>query len=269
MGTIQISIISLGTTGLVFSLILAFLSKKLEVKDDPKLEEVLAVLPHINCGACGFHGCRPFAEAVIDQHKLFNGCLPGGKEVNNKIAEIIGLSDTVSSKEKQIVTCRCGASWNEKKHSATYNGPSTCRGAHEVGGMIDCAYGCLGLGDCVEVCPVDAISAVENKIHVDVNKCIGCGNCVKACPRNLFQFRPFKDAMYYVACNNPEKALYVKSVCSKGCIGCGICVRVEDSPFYLKGSLSYLDYTKESSNNSSQEQAKTKCPTKCILKIDA
>lgn len=249
-------------------MILAFLSKKLKVEEDPRLEEVLSVLPHINCGACGFHGCRPFAEAVVKERKIFNGCLPGGKEVNDKIINILGLKDTVVTKTKQVVSCRCGANWDEKMHSAIYNGPPTCRAAHEVGGMIDCVYGCLGLGDCVEVCPVDAISINEKKVHVDVNKCIGCGNCVRVCPRALFQFRPFKNEMYYVACNNPEKAPYVRSVCSKGCIGCGICAKVNESPFYLKGNLSYLDHTK-AVESAPQEEAKTKCPTKCILKIDA
>lgn len=268
MNTVQISILALGSTGLAFSVILAVLSKKLKVEEDPRMAEVLAILPHINCGACGFHGCRAFAEAVVKESKIFNGCLPGGKEINDKIIKILGVSDEVSSKTKQVVVCRCGASWQEKKHSSTYSGPLTCIAAHQIGGVIDCVYGCLGLGDCVSVCPVKAIYMHEKKIYVDINKCIGCGNCVRICPRGLFEFSPFKDVIHYVACSNKEKALYVKSVCSKGCIGCGICVKVNESPFYLKDNLSYVDY-KKALDDAPQEEAVSKCPTKCIFKINA
>ena len=40
---------------------------------------------------------------------------------------------------------------------------------------------------CVEVCPVDCISAVagvDRKFHVDPDGCIECGSCLSACPNN-------------------------------------------------------------------------------------
>jgi len=47
-------------------------------------------LPQINCGACGLSGCEEFARRVVEEKKLYT-CIPGGEEVNRKIAEILGL----------------------------------------------------------------------------------------------------------------------------------------------------------------------------------
>ncbi|UCC94811.1 MAG: 4Fe-4S dicluster domain-containing protein [Candidatus Omnitrophota bacterium] len=163
--------------------------------------------------------------------------------------------------------CRCGAIRTDKERNTLYDGPSTCRAAVMVGGVIDCKYGCVGLGDCVKVCPTGALALSDEKISVDMQKCIGCGNCVKACPRILFQFVPPQEHIYSVACNNIEGGGYVKTVCKKGCIACGICAQVSDSPFFMKGNLSYIDYGK--AKLKPQEEAKGKCPTKCIVKINA
>jgi len=54
MGQIQIAISVLGVTGFSFAVLLAFLSKKLKVEEDPRVAKVLGVLPGLNCGACGF-----------------------------------------------------------------------------------------------------------------------------------------------------------------------------------------------------------------------
>ncbi|MBN2697099.1 MAG: 4Fe-4S binding protein [Bacilli bacterium] len=40
---------------------------------------------------------------------------------------------------------------------------------------------CIGCGQCVEVCPVEAIH-MENGIAVINDDCIACGACVNECP---------------------------------------------------------------------------------------
>jgi len=269
MGAIKIAVIVLGLMGFVFSLLLAFLSKRLKVKDDPRVAKVLSVLPGLNCGACGFSGCRPFAEAVTKECKLFSGCLPGGTEVNDKIVQILGITGCISGNQ-QIVICHCGAISGEKKVTSSYYGPQTCKAAHITAGAIDCAYGCLGFGDCIEVCPTGALSLDNTRIRVNFDKCIGCGKCIQVCPRNLFELisRKNMDFIYVVSCSNKEKAVNVKRVCSRGCIGCGICTKVENSPYYLKNNLSTIDYNKNL-DNTALEEGKNKCPTKCILEINA
>ena len=60
-------------------------------------------------------------------------------------------------------------------------------------------------------------------------------------------------------------------MCSVGCIGCGICVRVDKSPYYLKDNLSYINREKTASETV-LDQAKIKWEaivsnSKEILKI--
>jgi len=40
---------------------------------------------------------------------------------------------------------------------------------------------CVGCGQCVEACPHEAISLVENRPVTDVEKCVLCGRCVDVC----------------------------------------------------------------------------------------
>jgi len=41
---------------------------------------------------------------------------------------------------------------------------------------------CQGSGECVEVCPLDAIAVQDGKAKVDEETCGDCGACVDACP---------------------------------------------------------------------------------------
>jgi len=266
MSIVVISILVLGLTGFLFGVLLALLSRKLKVEEDECVKKIIDILPGINCGACGFSGCSAFAEAVVKKRDMFSGCIPGGDSVNNKVKDILGLSSSAGA-VRRVAVCRCGAREGEKKITNQYQGPLTCRAADITGAAIDCLYGCIGFGDCEKVCPVGAIKVKERKVYVDVNVCIGCGKCVKVCPRGLFELIAFdkNTPVYYVACSNKDKGIEVKNVCSYGCIGCGICAKVNDSPFVVRNNLSRVDREKTSSVNA-LETAAGKCPTKCIIK---
>lgn len=41
---------------------------------------------------------------------------------------------------------------------------------------------CIGCGDCVDECPTEAISMVDDKAVVDEEACVDCGACVDVCP---------------------------------------------------------------------------------------
>ncbi len=43
---------------------------------------------------------------------------------------------------------------------------------------------CTGCGRCVEVCPENAVSLKNGKVHIDFDSCFGCGTCVDFCPVN-------------------------------------------------------------------------------------
>jgi heterodisulfide reductase subunit A len=48
---------------------------------------------------------------------------------------------------------------------------------------------CNGCGDCVLVCPVNAITLQEEKAKIDPYQCIGCGACIPVCPKEAIDFK--------------------------------------------------------------------------------
>ena len=88
--------------GFLFSSGLVLAYKKLRVEEDPKIEKVSEALPQANCGACGFSGCRAFAEAVVKGEAETNGCPVGGSEVAQDLAEILGV------KAKEVIQKEIG-----------------------------------------------------------------------------------------------------------------------------------------------------------------
>ncbi|RKY35366.1 MAG: electron transporter RnfB [Candidatus Duberdicusella sinuisediminis] len=263
MDKLLISLFSLGGIAFAFGLILSILDKRLRVEEDSKIEEVLALLPGINCGACGFKGCRDFAQAVVKENNIFGGCLPGGEEVNKRLAKVLGIEGKSFSSKKVVVLCL--AEKGEKYSSFEYRGPETCFLANISLANIDCRYGCLGFGDCVEVCPTQALKVEKGKVIVDYKKCIGCGKCVEACPRGILKLIDKEDKVY-VGCSNQEKAASTKKVCSKGCIGCGLCAKlIKNSPFYLEEGLAKIDYSRLKTTPPEEVvKVAEKCPVKVI-----
>ena len=64
MNVIVISLITLGVIGALAAIILFFVAKKFAVYEDPRVDQVEAVLPGANCGGCGYPGCHGFADAT-------------------------------------------------------------------------------------------------------------------------------------------------------------------------------------------------------------
>jgi Fe-S-cluster-containing hydrogenase component 2 len=46
---------------------------------------------------------------------------------------------------------------------------------------------CVGCRDCIQSCPVDAISIVNGKAVIDNITCINCGKCYRACTYNAIR----------------------------------------------------------------------------------
>jgi electron transport complex protein RnfB len=65
LNTTLVSLISMGSLAALFAIGLAVASKMFAVETDPKIDAIEEVLPGVNCGGCGFAGCRAFAEAVL------------------------------------------------------------------------------------------------------------------------------------------------------------------------------------------------------------
>jgi len=215
----------LSVLGLIMGLSLAFVFKKLAVKSDPRLEKIQNILPGVNCGACGFGGCRSYAEEIITGKIKPDLCPAGGDEVSRQIAKTMGVELVV--REKQIALIRCRGGYKDAQEKFDYQGITDCRAAALIaGGKKGCGYGCLGLGTCINSCPFGAIKMGEDGLPViDENKCVGCGRCIASCPRGIIELVS-RSQPVFVLCRSLDRAKEVKPVCQVGCIGCGLCVKI-------------------------------------------
>ena len=255
-------LIMLGLGG-AFAIVLLIASEKLKVTVDPKIEQIHAALPNLDCGACGFPGCGQYAKALSSNPGLLGKCAPGGQQTSAKIADILNLQVSDSGPQKRpIVHCR--AHTEDKTVFARYEGIESCTAANALANVQACTFGCLGYGDCVAACKFDALHIIDGLATVDYDKCTGCTACSKACPRNLIEMVPFShENMMTVACSSKETGKSTRSFCKVGCIGCGLCAKQTDI-FVVEDNLARLDYTKYQPNEKT-ETAMNKCPTKVIV----
>ncbi len=261
--TILYAFISVSLLGAFFGIGLAIAAKYLYVKKEKKLTDLEEALPGYNCGACGYAGCAAYAEAI------FNGiaenitlCSPGGAETAQKVADIMEVTIDVSH-EKKVAFVHCKGGKNTAKYAFEYKGITDCNAAYSMyQGNKVCKYGCLGLGSCIRVCPVDAI-AYDNQglVVVDKEKCISCNQCVTVCPSGVMKMIPYS-ADYVVACNSKDKGAVTRKACTVGCIGCKMCEKKSpDGGFKVENFLAEIDY----SANGERKNAADACPVKCIV----
>ncbi len=252
----------MSTMGILFGLGLAFAARVFNIELDPKIEEVLSALPGSNCGACGKAGCAALAEAITKGDVSLTSCSAGGEEVYNKIADILGAEKKPLT--KKIVRVRCGGGV-KAKDKYIYDGVKTCTGANLIAqGQKLCGFACLGFGDCVRVCPFDAIHMSKDGIPVvDPQKCTACGKCVVECPKDIISLEDISEK-FYVKCLSKDNARFVKDSCEVGCIACKICEKLSKGAFIVEDNVSYLDYTKVN-KETPLKLCVEKCPTKCIV----
>ena len=166
----------------VLATLLVWANRKFHVEEDPRIDMVEEMLPATNCGGCGYPGCRPFAEALVNGETLPGKCNVSSEEGRTRIAEFLGVD--VGAEERQVARLACAGGTNVARNRAHYDGMSSCRAAERVaGGGKSCFWGCLGHGDCFDVCDFDAIHMDEHGLPVvDEDRCTACGDCVAALP---------------------------------------------------------------------------------------
>lgn len=140
--------------------LLGLAARYLRVESNPLHEEILQLLPGVNCGQCGYPGCGGAAEALAAGKAAVTLCPPGGPPLAQTLAAKLGVA----------------------VDGAT-GGPPLLASVDEAT--------CIGCAHCGKRCPTDAIIGAPKQIHgVIQDACIGCGLCVDVCPTECLQLRP-------------------------------------------------------------------------------
>ncbi len=128
-------------------------------------DRIDALLPQTQCEQCGYHGCRPYAEAIARGDAEINQCPPGGSAGIDRLAALLDRPVLPLDPEHGI----------EK--------PRTLARIVEAD--------CIGCTKCIQACPVDAIVGAAKLMHtVIADDCTGCELCVPACPVDCIVLLP-------------------------------------------------------------------------------
>jgi len=237
--------LTLGGIGVIFGILLSVAAKVFAVEVDERVEAINECLPGANCGACGYAGCSNFAEAVCKGEAEAGDCIPGGKETSQEIAKILGQD--CAEQVPLVAVVYCIGDRNNARDSFVYHGSPSCKHAAQMaGGFKACAYGCLGMGDCVDACPFDAMEMGDHGLpEIDRDRCEGCGLCVKACPRDIIKTVPQDFQYYQVLCNSRDRGKSVLNACSVGCNACRACIKAcPQEAIALDNNLAVIDMNK-------------------------
>ena len=92
MNEILLPVLIVAGIGLLCGLGLAIASIVMAVPKDEKAEAIEEVLPGANCGACGYSGCAGYAKALASGEAQVGLCSPGGAQVANATAALLGVA---------------------------------------------------------------------------------------------------------------------------------------------------------------------------------
>ncbi len=87
MNDILYGILIIGGSGIVIGILLGIASKYLVVKKDERVETIYEMLPHFNCGSCGYPGCQGMAEGLVKSEAVVTQCKPSKPDQRDAIVE--------------------------------------------------------------------------------------------------------------------------------------------------------------------------------------
>lgn len=262
MSSLAMAGLFMALLGITLGTLLAVANRRLFVFEDPRIEQVEDLLPKSNCGACGQAGCRAFAEKAVAGTVVPAECTVSSPEQRDGIAALLGVD--AGSVEKKVARLACAGGRHVAFLRARYAGHASCRAAAVVsGGGKECAWGCLGLADCAEVCTFDAIQMDRHGLPVvDADKCTACNDCVEVCPKGLFSLEPVSHQLW-VACKNQADGDTAEAACEVACTACGKCVAdAVPGVMRLDGNLAAVNYAL---NVWATQAATERCPTGAIV----
>ncbi len=140
----------------------------------PIADRIDALLPQTQCEQCGYHGCRPYAEAIVRGEAEINQCPPGGAAGIAKLAELL------------------------QRPLLPLNSAHGIEKPRALARIVEAD--CIGCTKCIQACPVDAIIGASKLMHtVIADDCTGCELCVPACPVDCIVLEPMPAAQLDIA----------------------------------------------------------------------
>jgi Na+-translocating ferredoxin:NAD+ oxidoreductase RNF subunit RnfB len=259
------AVATLGGVAFLFGILIAFAHRRFAVWEDPRIEGVTALLPGTNCGACGQGGCRSFAEGLVSGTVKPATCTVMGPDDVDGVAEFLGVE--AGEANLRVARLLCAGGSDVAVQTADYRGLRHCGAADQVGGGgKGCTWGCLGFGDCAEVCEFDAIFMSPTGLPVVIpESCTACGDCVDACPRDLFVIMP-QEQKLIVQCRSLLEGDDAEALCRVACNACGRCA-VDAAPGVVEivDGLAVVDYAH---NDLATPDAARRCPTDAIVWVE-
>jgi Na+-translocating ferredoxin:NAD+ oxidoreductase subunit B len=150
----------------------------------PTAEDIDALLPQTQCTRCGYHGCRPYAQAIAAGDASINQCPPGGAATIAALAALLA------------------------RPALPLNPVNGVEGPPLVAQIDEAA--CIGCAKCLPPCPVDAIIGARRQMHtVLLALCTGCELCIAPCPVDCIAMVPRASVPHAPpapgACENRER----------------------------------------------------------------
>lgn len=252
----------MGAIGVLLAAVLALADKKFYVWEDPRIDQVEALLPKANCGACGCAGCRAFAEKAVKGEIQPAKCTVSSPAGVAAIAELLQID--AGTLDRRVARLACAGGQHVARNRVKYEGLASCRAAALVnGGGKGCSWGCLGLADCERVCNFHAIHMDKHGLPVVTEAlCTACGDCVNVCPKQLFSLHAVSHRLW-VACKNRADGQTAEADCDVACTACGRCAA--DAPgglIQIVNNLAVVDYAK---NTLATRTPIERCPTGAIV----
>lgn len=146
---------------LIAFMLLAYLSAIFNKPQVVSVDHINNILPQTQCGECGYPGCKPYAEALLNGEAI-NKCLPGGDSTIETLS--ILLNKPIMQLDGESIPKRV----------------AYIREAE-----------CIGCTKCIQACPVDAILGAAKQMHTVIeSECTGCDLCVAPCPVDCIDMLP-------------------------------------------------------------------------------
>lgn len=156
------SILTIAVIALIAGIALSYAARALPSDTGKLVEQVNELLPQTQCAQCGYSGCRPYAEAIVEDDADINLCPPGGDDTIRHLASLLGKDPLPLAEERALVRAVA---------------------------VIDETL-CIGCTHCRDACPVDAIVGSHQLMHTIVGaECTGCELCVAPCPVDCISMR--------------------------------------------------------------------------------